>query len=179
MTAIPQQAQPPLPSTLAGRFLARLALMALIWLGLNGADWSSWIVGGPVAFAAAWISVKLLPAIPWHWSMWGVIAFAGFFLRESLRGGWDVARRALSPGLALSPAIVCHPLHLPAGPSRLFFCSAISLLPGTAVVSIAEGTICIHVLDGSPRVEEELRELERRVGSLFGLVLPGQKEVAS
>ena len=112
--------------------------MALIWLGLNGADWSSWIVGGPVVFAAAWISVKLLPAIPWHWSVGGAIAFAGWFLRESLRGGWDVARRALSPKLALSPAIVCVPFHLPSGAARLFFCSAISLLPGTAVVAIAE-----------------------------------------
>ena len=68
----------------------------------------------------------------------GALDFAGFFLRESVRGGWDVARRAISPGLALSPAIVCYSFHLPPGPSRLFFCSAISLLPGTAVVAIAD-----------------------------------------
>lgn len=179
MTAIPQQAQPPPPSTLVGRLLARLALMALIWLGLNGTDWSSWMVGGPVAFAAAWISVQLLPAMPWHGSVGGAIAFAGWFLRESLRGGWDVAWRALSPKLALSPAIVCVPLHLPPGAARLFFCGAISLLPGTAVVAIAEDSLCVHALDCSPRVEEELRELEDRVAVLFGLVLPGQKEVAS
>ena len=144
--------------------------MALIWLGLNGADWSSWIVGGPVVIAAAWISVKLLPAIPWHWSVGGALAFAGFFLRESLRGGWDVARRAISPSLALSPAIVCIQFHLPPGPARLFFCSAISLLPGTAVVAIADRQ---HL---RPRAgpfaapsEEELRELEWRVGALFWL----------
>ncbi len=153
--------------------------MALIWLGLNGTDWSSWIVGGPVAFAAAWISVKLLPTIPWQVSVAGAVAFAGFFLRESLRGGWDVACRALSPKLALSPAIVCVPLHLPPGAARLFFCSTISLLPGTAVVAITEKSLCVHALDGSPRVEEELRELEDRVAALFGLVLPGQNEVAS
>ena len=170
--------EPP-PPAVAWRFLARLALMALIWLGLNGTDWSSWIIGGPVAFAAAWISVKLLPDIPWHWSVRGVIAFAGFFLRESLRGGWDVACRALSPKLALSPAIVCVPLHLPPGAARLFFCGAISLLPGTAVIAIAEGNLCVHALDSSPPVEEELRELEDRVAALFGLVLPRQKEVAS
>jgi len=179
MTAIPQQAQPPPPSTLAGRFLARLVLMALIWLGLNGRDWSSWIVGGPVALAAAWISVKLLPAISWHWSVGGALNFSGFFLRESVRGGWDVARRAVSPGLALSPAIVCHSFHLPPGPSRLFFCSAISLLPGTAVVAIADGNICVHVLDHSSSMEEELRELERRVGALFGLELMKEKESAA
>ncbi len=153
--------------------------MALLWLGLNGEDWSSWIVGGPVAFAAAWISVKLLPAIPWHWSVGSAIAFAGWFLRESLRGGWDVARRALSPKLALSPAIVRVPLHLPPGAARWFFCNAISLLPGTAVVAITEESLCVHTLDFSPGVEEELRGLEARVAALFGLGLPGPKEVAS
>ena len=153
--------------------------MALIWLGLNGTDWSSWIVGGPVAFAAAWISVKLLPAISWHWSVGGAIAFAGWFLRESLRGGWEVAWRALSPKLALSPAIVCFPFHLPPGAARLFFGAAIGLLPGTAVVAITEENLCVHALDFSPRVEEELRALEIRVAALFGLVLPEPKEASS
>lgn len=161
----------PPPPAVAWRFLARLALSALIWLGLNGEDWSSWIVGGPVVLAAAWISVKLLPATTWRWSVSAALAFSGFFLRESIRGGWDVARRAISPGLSLSPAIVCHSFHLPPGPSRLFFCNAISLLPGTAVVAIADSNALVHVLDHSSSAEEELRELERRVGVLFGFEL--------
>lgn len=161
------------------RCLVRAAWMALLWLGLIGWDGASWLLGGPAALAAAWISVKLLPAVTWHWSAGGALAFAGFFLRESIRGGWDVARQALTPGLALSPAIVCHAFHLPPGPSRLFFCGAIGLLPGTAVVAIAEGTIYIHALDGSPRVEEELRELERRVAALFGVELTRETEGAA
>ena len=176
MTAITQPTRPPETPAIAWRFSARLALMAVLWLGLNGTDWRSWIVGGPVVFAAAWISWKLLPALPWHCSVSGAIAFAGFFLRESLRGGWDVAWRALSPKPALSPAIVCFPLHLASGAPRLFFCGTISLLPGTAVVAISETSLCVHALNFSPRVEEELRELERRVAVLFGLPLPKQDE---
>jgi multicomponent Na+:H+ antiporter subunit E len=156
----------------------RLGLYALVWLGLNGADGSSWIVGGPVVIAAAWTSVKLLPTVRWHWSVGGALAFAGWFLRESLRGGWDVACRALSPKLALSPTILCVPFHLPPGAARLFFCGAISLLPGTAVVAITEKSLCVHALDYSPRVEAELRELESRVAALFGVALPRQQEVA-
>ena len=161
------------------RSLVRTVWMAVIWLGLNGLDSNSWIIGGPVVLAAAWISVKLLPAVSWRWSALGALVFAAYFLRESVRGGWDVARRAIWPGLALSPTIVCHPFHLPSGPSRLFFCSAISLLPGTAVVAIAESNICVHVLDHSISVEEELRELERRVGALFGLELREAKGPAA
>ena len=64
------------------------------------------------------------------------IPFAGYFLRESLRGGWDVARRALSPALPMSPALVRFLLRLPPGSARWLFCNTISLLPGTAVVAI-------------------------------------------
>jgi len=178
MTAVPHPVRPAHPPAVAGRFIARLVLMALVWSGMNGADWRSWLVGGPIVLAAALVSVTLLPDTRWRLSAGGAIAFAGFFLRESLRGGWDVARRALSPALPLSPAIVCFPLHLPRGSARLLFCGAISLLPGTAVVAIADGHICIHVLDASPRVEEELRELEDHVAALFGLRLPRPEEAS-
>ncbi len=178
MTAVTHPARPAHTPAVAGRFIARLALMALVWLGMNGTDWSSWLVGGPVVFAAAWVSVRLLPDTRWRLSAGGAIAFAGFFLRESLRGGWDVAWRALSPALPLSPAVVCFPLHLPPGSARLLFCGAISLLPGTAVVAITAGSICVHVLDASPRVEEELRELEDHVAALFGLRLPEPEEAS-
>jgi multicomponent Na+:H+ antiporter subunit E len=155
--------------------LARTVWMVLLWLGLNGLDGPSWIVGGPVVLTAAWISVKLLPAISWRWSLRGALLFGAYFLVESVRGGWDVARRAISPGMALSPALVCHVFHLPAGPSRLFFCSALSLLPGTAVVAMAEHNICVHVLDSATSAAKELRELEQRVAALFGVELVNEK----
>jgi multicomponent Na+:H+ antiporter subunit E len=178
MTGVPHPVRPAHPPAVAGRFVARLALMALVWSGMNGADWRSWLVGGPIVLAAAWVSVTLLPDTRWRLSAGGAIAFAGFFLRESLRGGWDVARRALSPALPLSPAILCFPLHLPRGSARLLFSGAISLLPGTAVVAITDGHICIHVLDASLGVDEELRELEDHVAALFGLRLPEPEEAS-
>jgi multicomponent Na+:H+ antiporter subunit D len=49
MTTTPEPARTPPPPAVVWRFLARLALFALVWLGLNGTDWSSWIIGGPVA----------------------------------------------------------------------------------------------------------------------------------
>ena len=164
---------PPIPTrsaaSIVGRFLARGALMALIWLGLNGPDWGSWMVGGPMVLAAAWLSLRLLPATTWHWSVGGMIRFGGYFLRESLRGGWGVARYALSTPLKISPGLIRYEFHLPPGPARWLFCSAISLLPGTAVVAIEGDSMCAHVLDLSPQSAEELRDLEGRIAALFGL----------
>jgi multicomponent Na+:H+ antiporter subunit E len=161
------------------RWLRRALGLALIWLGCNGLDGASWLVGGPVVLAAAAVSLKLAPTIPWRWTVRGALGFGWFFLCESLRGGWGVARHALSPQLRFSPGLVRHPLHLPPGPARLFFCNVISLLPGTAVVEIETDALCAHVLDLSPEAGRELRDLERRVAVLFGVALQRREEVAS
>lgn len=159
---------PPLPAV-AWRFLARLALLAMIWLGFNGADGRSWMVGGPVVLAAAWLSVRLLPAMSWRCSVGGAIRFVAYFLRESWRGGWGVARHAFASPLRMAPGFIRHEFRLGPGPARWFFCNAISLLPGTAVVAIEGETVVVHVLDACPQAAEELRELEHRVAALFGL----------
>jgi len=144
-------------------------VMALVWLGLNGTDWRSWIVGGPTVLAAAWLSVRLLPASTWRWSVGEVIRFGGYFLRESLRGGWWVARHALSARLAVSPGLLRHQFRLPPGPARWFFCSTVSLMPGTAVVAIGGDSLCAHVLDLALQSPEDLKDLEGRVAALFGI----------
>jgi multicomponent Na+:H+ antiporter subunit E len=151
--------------------------MALLWFGLNGTDWNSWIVGVPAVLAAAWISAGLISPNPRCWSLRGLFGFAWFFLRESVLGGWDVARSALSPKLRLDPAIFSFELRLPAGPPQLFFCSVVSLLPGTAVVAIEGTRLAIHALHSSTDVETELRNLERRVAALFRCGLQTGKEV--
>ncbi len=167
----------PLSSPTAVRLYAtRLALMALIWVGLNGIEVRSWIVGIPAVLAAAWISVQLVPPNPVHWSPRSVITFAGHFFYNSLRGGWDVSRRALSPSLPLHPALLAYSPRLPVGGARWFFCNVISLLPGTAVVSIEKDKILVHTLDATAPVPERLRDLECRVAALFALPLPAKRE---
>ena len=151
---------------------ALVGVMAFVWFGLNGTDWRSWIVGGPAVGAAAWMTSRLFPSVSWHRSLAGALAFAGFFARESFRGSWDVAQRALAPRLRLRPSMVSYPLRLPAGPGRWLFCNSISLLPGTAVVAITSDQVLVHVLHVSPSVRQTLGKLEDRVAAVFGLKLP-------
>ncbi len=179
MSAVPSNNPAVTTASPLRRGLVRALGLALVWVGLNGLDAASWRIGAPVVLLAAWVSMRLLPAGSWRWSGRGAAVFAAYFLRESLRGGWDVAWRALSPGLGLSPALVSHPLRLPPGPWRLFFCSTISLLPGTAVVAIGDRHVCVHVLDNSPAAAEELRKLEGHVAALFGLELMKEKEAVA
>lgn len=149
------------------RFLARAALMSLIWIGLNGRDWGSWILGGPIVLTSTALSVWLLPVVPWHVSVVHAISFAAFFVTESIRGGWGVARHALAAPLRISPGLVRYRFHLPPGAARSFFCSIVSLVPGTASVATEADYLTAHALELTSKTEEELRDLERRIATLF------------
>ncbi len=165
--------RPPLaPRSFAPRLALAAVPAALVWLGLNGTDRASWIVGGPVVAAAARLGAAMVPGASWPWSARGALAFGGHFFRESIRGGWDVARRALSPSLPLAPSVVGYETRLPAGAPRWLFCTAVSLLPGTAVIEIGASRILVHVLHSSQDAPQDLRQLEARVAALFGLRLP-------
>lgn len=149
----------------------RIAWISVLWVGLAGLDLASWIVGAPAVLASAWLSLRLAPVMPWRLSWRGACTFGGYFLRESLSGGWDVARRSLARTVRLAPALLTYRTRLPGGLPRWFFCGAISLLPGTAVVNVSEARLSVHVLSASGDESLRLRKLEARVAALFGLRL--------
>jgi multicomponent Na+:H+ antiporter subunit E len=98
--------------------------------------------------------------------------FLPFFLWQSLRGGIDVARRALHPRLPLAPLLLDYPLRLPDGPACTFLANTVSLLPGTLSADLENGCLTVHVLDGSqPDVSAELQSLEALIADLFGVEL--------
>jgi multicomponent Na+:H+ antiporter subunit E len=93
-----------------------------------------------------------------------------FFLWESLRGGADVALRALRPRLPLSPAIIQHRLRLPPGPAPVMMASLVSLMPGTLAI-ISGHRLRVHVLDDGRDYRAELGRLEAKVARVFGVAL--------
>lgn len=161
------------------RPIARAAIFAMLWWMLTGGDAPSWIVGGPVVLVATALSLSLRPEQSWRWRLAGVLPMGWFFLRQSLRGGFDVARRALHPRLPLNPGVLRFNTRLPAGSARLFFIGLISLLPGTLVLGIEEAVLEIHALAVGPSAELGLRALEERVAGLFGFALRVTEEAKS
>ncbi len=147
----------------------RAALFTSLWWILTDGAMDSWMVGAPVVLFAALVSVVLLP--PFAWSLTGTARFIPFFLWHSLRGGVDVARRALHPRLLISPGLFDYRLRLPPGLPRVFMANTVSLLPGTLSVELDEECLRVHVLDETSAVTEELRVLEKQVASVFRLEL--------
>ena len=149
------------------RFLRSAAGLAVIWLGLCGPSLESWYVGAPAVLAAAWAATRFPASPPLGLRLSGLIPFALHFLRESVVGGWDVARRVLAPEMRIMPGHVAYRTSLPPGPARHLMLSTISLLPGTLSAGIDGDCIDVHAIDTSDNPDAALRRLEQRVAGLF------------
>jgi multicomponent Na+:H+ antiporter subunit E len=150
-------------------FLSRLVWSVLVWWVLTGGVADSWLVGAPAVLAAALLSSCMLPRL--HVSALGALRFCGFFLAESLRGGFDVATRALHWRLPLDPGVVRHRSRTSLPAARVAVANTASLLPGTLVVDQDEADLYVHALDAGPEVRESLAASEQRVADLFSLPL--------
>lgn len=151
------------------RVAVRAAVLAGFWILLTGGNLRSWLVGLPAVAAATAVSVAWQPSQRLRLRWRGVPAFIAYFLVHSLRGGLDVAARALSRRPRLRPAILRIELQLPPGPPQLLLGAVTSLLPGTLLVGMEANAVELHVLDHTANPVESLRRLEARVAGVFRL----------
>ena len=149
----------------------RFATLVLLWVVLAEGDLGTLWLGFLAVAAATLSSLVLLPPAGRSWSPVGTVRFAGFFLRQSVVGGIDVALRALKPGLDLDPALVEYMTQLPKGGARVLFANTISLLPGTLSAEVRDRRLLVHTLAASPELQEELHLTEEAVARLFNVRL--------
>jgi multicomponent Na+:H+ antiporter subunit E len=146
--------------------------MALVWWAVSEGRPKSWALGAPTVLLAAGLSAWLIPAPRRFVRPLPLLRFLGGFVVRSARGGLDVARRALSPSMPLSPGFLEVRLSLPEGAGRFLLADVLSLLPGTVTVDLEGDRLLLHVLEAGPEVEREVRDLEGRVADLLGLPGP-------
>jgi multicomponent Na+:H+ antiporter subunit E len=135
------------------------AFLAL-WIVLAGIAPADLAFGVLAALAAAWTSVRLLPPSTARVRPVALARYAARFAWQSVRGGWDVARRAFHPRLPLAPGFVALVPRLERGPARHFFASISSLLPGTVPVADEGERLRYHCLDTRAPVAAALAEEE-------------------
>ena len=146
------------------RLTLHLSGFAALWAILTGG--ADWLVGIPVIVLATAVTLRAGPAS--RWSVGGLLRFIPFFVWHSLRGGIDVATRALNPRLPIDPAIVDYEMHLDSAAARTLMANTVTLLPGTLSAELRGNRLSVHVLNASSPVADMLARLERRVAGLSG-----------
>ncbi|MDH5300873.1 MAG: Na+/H+ antiporter subunit E [Gammaproteobacteria bacterium] len=155
------------PPHLLSSFMFRFSLLLIIWLTISGSIHSLWF-GLPLAVISSYLSIRFSPST-YRLRLIPSILFIPFFLRESIRGGFDVARRAFSIKPVVNPAFTDYPLSLPEGAPRILFANIISLLPGTLGTGFQGNSLRIHVLDSSTNITSELKSLETRIAAIYAI----------
>lgn len=151
--------------------LAVWTLIGLLLWWLLSAN-QGWYLGLPVVLGASALAVALDLPTPRPGTLIRLPRFVVFFVIALWRGGWDVARRAVSPSLPIAPAWTDyhmdeHYRHHPLYPRlRLLTSALIGLLPGTLASRYDGDILRIHVLDehtdwqaATSRLEHELARL--------------------
>jgi len=145
------------------RLIVRTLGFAALWAILSEGE--GWGVGVPVILTATAVSFLLMPAS--RWSLAGLARFLPYFVWNSLRGGVDVAARALNPRLPIDPAVFRYEMRLDSTEARVLMADTVTLLPGTLSADLQGNVLLVHVLNASGPFMDTLVTLEQRVGDLF------------
>ena len=113
--------------TSVARLIVRALGFAALWAILSGGE--GWSIGVPAIVIATAASPLVTPAS--RWSLAGLARFIPYFLWNSLRGGVDVAARALNPGLPIDPGVFRYEMTLDSTVARGLMADTVTLLPGT------------------------------------------------
>jgi len=125
--------------------LARTVLFTIAWWSVAEGRPVAWPFAVAGVGGASLLSVLLLP--PGRWTLMGVARFIPFFLLASVRGGVDVAWRALVPGRHVEPGWVTHVFETDDPDVRLVITNVLSLTPGTLSARLDGDRLIVHVLD--------------------------------
>ncbi|SDB45674.1 multicomponent Na+:H+ antiporter subunit E [Desulfonatronum thiosulfatophilum] len=153
-------------------FFKRFVLFLILWVILNEGIFRYPLLAGAGIGAATIFSFHLWPErlIHLNWRFLPGLVF--YFIRSSLKGGLDIAYRAVSPSMPLQPDLIRIESRLENEAGVVLLAWMISLMPGTASINLERRVhLTIHVVDSRMYGEEDLRILEGRIARL---VAPGK-----
>jgi multicomponent Na+:H+ antiporter subunit E len=146
--------------------LRALVLAAGWWILTEGG--TAPVFGALVALMALIAGLALPSPRPPAWRLLGLLRFALVFVVRSVRGGADVARRALSPRTRIAPSVMAYSLRLPDGAARSLFLGTLSSMPGTLAIACDGQRLEVHVIAARGELVDELAALEASIAGATG-----------
>lgn len=141
--------------------LRRGAGLLALWLVLSGAPPGIWRYALPAALLAVGLSLWLLPPRTRRASVPRMLVLLPVFGWYALRGGMDVAGRALRPSMPLDTGFVTVELDRISPTLAVALGYVITLLPGSLAVRINGSAVELHVLDRHLPIESMVHAVKR------------------
>jgi multicomponent Na+:H+ antiporter subunit E len=146
----------------------RFGIFAGLWLVMSGAAVDGLGFGLAATLAATWLSLVLLPPGTRRVSLLAMLPLFPGFVDRSIRGGVDVAARALHRHPPIRPGWYLHETKLPPGGARVALGSVVSLLPGTLVAGSFGDRLYVHCLVADEENVRAVEAEERRIAGTLG-----------
>lgn len=145
--------------TLAGRRLALLGGLLVLWLLLSGyfdnptligfgilsVMLTGWLADRAGVLDAEGVPIRIFP---------GIVTYMTWLTLEIGKANLAVAREVIRPQLRLSPKMIRVPATQSSDLGRVIFGNSITLTPGTVTVDLQPDTVLVHALT------EELADVE-------------------
>jgi multicomponent Na+:H+ antiporter subunit E len=145
-------------------FFSRLLLFLVLWILLSEAILYDPAIAAVGIGSATLLSLHLWPRQPFRLRWSGVPALALFFLWSSMKGGVDIAYRAIAPSMPLHPESIQLELKLDSEAGRVLLTWMISMMPGTAAINLKAGRhLTLHVVDSRIYGKGNVRKLEDKI----------------
>ncbi len=96
------------------------------------------------------------------------LAYLPWLFREIALANWDLARRLLSPTMAIRPQLIRVRASQKSDVAQVLYANSITLTPGTVTLELEEGELLVHAL--TDEAADQLRggEMDRRVRAVEG-----------
>jgi multicomponent Na+:H+ antiporter subunit E len=147
----------------AGAFAGRAVLFAVLWWILAEGEVRTPGVAGVLILVTAGLSFARLGRGAFSFRPGPLPGFALYFVKQSVLGGIDVARRALQPSMPLEPDFIEIQLPSTSREARALAVNIVSLLPGTLAARLDDDRLLVHALDARQQIAARLGELQRMV----------------
>lgn len=151
--------------------VVRFVLLLAVWWILTEGDTRYWYYGLAAGALATALSLRVAPPAPARRGRrpWEVPALAGWFLWSAVRGGVDVARRAITPRMPISPHTIRVPATtVPGSVGRRVGLWMVNLMPGSLSVDEGDDWVELHVLSSDLDPGASWAELDRRLSRISG-----------
>ncbi len=98
-----------------------------------------------------------------------ILPYLGWLTKAVVEANFDIARRVLSPGLPISPAIAELRSSQKSDLGRVTYANSITLTPGTVTLeATSDGELTVHALSRASVRALERGNMDRRVTAIEG-----------